>query len=48
MLLTFLGKQLGGLLPAFSALSIVCFVVAAAAIVGALLARNSAQAPAAS
>jgi len=47
MLLTFLGKQLGGLLPAFSALSVVCFVVAAAAIAGALHWRNSARAPAA-
>jgi predicted MFS family arabinose efflux permease len=48
MLLTLLGKQLGGLLAAFTALSVVCFVVAAAAIVGALLARNSqpTQAPA--
>jgi predicted MFS family arabinose efflux permease len=46
MLLTFLGKQLGGLLPAFSALSIVCFVVAAAAIVGTLFGRNSAAASA--
>jgi MFS family permease len=45
MLLTFLGKQLGGLLPAFSALSIVCFVVAASAVVGALLARNGASTP---
>ena len=45
MLLTFLGKQLGGLLPAFSALSIVCFVVALGAIVGTLLGRNGAQAP---
>jgi len=41
-----LGKQLGGLLAAFTALSVVCFVVAAAAIVGALLARNSPRAPA--
>jgi MFS family permease len=48
MLLTLLGKQLGGLLAAFTALSVVCIVVAACAIVGALLARNSprAQAPA--
>jgi len=46
MLLTLLGKQLGGLLAAFTALSVVCFVVAAAAIVGALLARNSPRAPA--
>jgi MFS family permease len=45
MLLTFFGKQLGGLLAAFSALSIVCFVFAAAAIVGALFARSSASTP---
>jgi hypothetical protein len=43
MLLTFLGKQLGGLLPAFSALSMVCLVVAAAALAAALLGRNSAR-----
>jgi MFS family permease len=43
MLLTFLGKQLGGLLPAFSALSVVCLVVAAAALAAALLGRKSAR-----
>jgi hypothetical protein len=46
MLLTLLAKPLGGSLPAYCALGIVCFVVAAAT-VGALLGRNSAAAPAA-
>jgi MFS family permease len=46
MLLTLLGKQLGGLLAAFTALSVVCFVVAAAAMLGALLARNGSRAQA--
>lgn len=47
MSLTFLGKQLGGLLPAFSALSIVCFIFAAGALIGAVAVGKGA-APAAS
>ncbi len=43
MLLTFLGKQLGGLLPAFSALSMVCLAVAAAARAAALLGGKGAR-----
>jgi MFS family permease len=47
MVLQFLGEQSGGLLPAFSRLSVVCFVVAAASIVGALFGGRGAAAAAA-
>jgi MFS family permease len=42
MMLTLLGKQLGGLLPAFSALGIVALVVAVLAVLGALVSGKSA------
>lgn len=41
MLLVLLGKELGGLLPAFSALSVICFVFAAGAVIGALTSSSS-------
>jgi MFS family permease len=41
-LLTFLGKQLGGLLPTFGVLGKICFVAAAAAMVGKLISSRNA------
>ncbi len=40
-LLTFLGKQIGGLLPTFGVLGDVCFAAAAAAVIGKLLWGNA-------
>jgi MFS family permease len=47
MVLQFLGEQSGGLLPAFSRLSVVCFAVAAASVLGALFGGRGAAAAAA-